>query len=113
MRCSRKFDQIGSHKAMNTLHDFIQKRLTRYHEKRDMPSVFGTSKLSRFLKKTGTISIRTIFYAVHEEALFEDEGRETFIKELAWRDFLPYDLCSLSRNERKRNQFSVSRDEME
>ncbi|WP_274382402.1 cryptochrome/photolyase family protein [Bacillus safensis] len=86
MRCSRKFDHIGSHKAMNTLHDFIQKRLTRYHEKRDMPSVFGTSKLSRFLK-TGTISIRTIFHAVHEEELFEDEGRETFIKELAWRDF--------------------------
>ncbi|WP_282959102.1 cryptochrome/photolyase family protein [Bacillus safensis] len=85
-KCSRKFDQIGSHKAMNTLHDFIQKKLTRYHEKRDIPSVFGTSKLSRFLK-TGTISIRTIFHAVQEEALFEDEGRETFIKELAWRDF--------------------------
>ncbi|MFJ5670712.1 deoxyribodipyrimidine photo-lyase [Bacillus safensis] len=85
-RCSRKFDQIGSRQAMNTLHDFIQKRLTRYHEKRDIPSVFGTSKLSRFLK-TGTISIRTIFHTVHEEALFEDEGRETFIKELAWRDF--------------------------
>ncbi|MCM2987989.1 DNA photolyase family protein [Bacillus safensis] len=85
-RCSRKFDQIGSQKAMKTLHDFIQKRLTRYHEKRDIPSVFGTSKLSRFLK-TGTISIRMIFHAVHEEALFDDVGRENFIKELAWRDF--------------------------
>ncbi|MGX9289611.1 cryptochrome/photolyase family protein [Bacillus sp. A015] len=84
--CSRKFDQIGSDKAINTLHTFIQKRLTRYHEKRDIPSVFGTSKLSRFLK-TGTISIRTIFHAINEEALYEDEGRETFIKELAWRDF--------------------------
>lgn len=84
--CSRKFDQIGSDKAMNTLHHFIQKRLTRYHEKRDIPSVFGTSKLSRFLK-TGTISIRMIFHAIYEEALYEDEGRETFIKELAWRDF--------------------------
>ncbi|WP_458110302.1 cryptochrome/photolyase family protein [Bacillus zhangzhouensis] len=84
--CSRKFDQIGSDKAMNTLNTFIQKRLTHYHEKRDIPSVFGTSKLSRFLK-TGTISIRTIFHAVNEEALYEDEGRETFVKELAWRDF--------------------------
>ncbi|UUD43992.1 cryptochrome/photolyase family protein [Bacillus pumilus] len=83
---SRKFDQIGSDKAINTLHTFIQKRLTRYHEKRDIPSVFGTSKLSRFLK-TGTISIRTIFHAINEETLYEDEGRETFIKELAWRDF--------------------------
>ncbi|WP_249705180.1 cryptochrome/photolyase family protein [Bacillus zhangzhouensis] len=83
---SRKFDQIGSDKAINTLHTFIQKRLTRYHEKRDIPSVFGTSKLSPFLK-TGTISIRTIFHAINEETLYEDEGRETFIKELAWRDF--------------------------
>ncbi|MGM0756773.1 MAG: cryptochrome/photolyase family protein [Bacillota bacterium] len=83
---SRKFDQIGSDKAINTLHTFIQKRLTRYHEKRDIPSVFGTSKLSRFLK-AGTISIRTIFHAINEETLYEDEGRETFIKELAWRDF--------------------------
>ncbi|EKF37567.1 cryptochrome/photolyase family protein [Bacillus xiamenensis] len=85
-RCARKFDQIGSDKAMNTLHTFIQKRLTHYHKKRDIPSVFGTSKLSRFLK-TGTISIRTVFHAINEEALYEDEGRETFIKELAWRDF--------------------------
>ncbi|WP_353855886.1 deoxyribodipyrimidine photo-lyase [Bacillus sp. Bos-x628] len=85
-RCSRKFDQIGSEKAKKTLQSFIQKRLTRYHENRDIPSVFGTSKLSRFLK-TGTISVRTVYHAVHQEDLFEDEGRETFIKELAWRDF--------------------------
>ena len=85
-RCSRKFDQIGAEKAMQTLQTFIQKRLTHYHENRDIPAVFGTSKLSRFLK-TGTISVRTIFYAILEEELFEDEGRETFIKELAWRDF--------------------------
>ncbi|MBD3859485.1 deoxyribodipyrimidine photo-lyase [Bacillus sp. 28A-2] len=85
-KCSRTFDQIGSDKAMSTLHTFIQERLTRYHEKRDIPSVFGTSKLSRFLK-TGTISIRTVFHALHEEVLYEDEGKETFMKELAWRDF--------------------------
>ncbi|MGJ5835303.1 cryptochrome/photolyase family protein [Bacillus sp. G402] len=85
-KCTRKFDQIGSDKAMSTLGGFIQERLTHYHEKRDIPSVFGTSKLSRFLK-TGSISIRTIFHAVNEEELFEDEGKETFMKELAWRDF--------------------------
>ncbi|MDM5297790.1 deoxyribodipyrimidine photo-lyase [Bacillus pumilus] len=84
--CSRRFDQIGEDHAKKTLQSFIQKRMRGYHDNRDIPSVFGTSKLSRFLK-TGTISIRTIFHAVSDEALFEDEGRETFIKELAWRDF--------------------------
>ncbi|MFS0654242.1 cryptochrome/photolyase family protein [Bacillus sp. 179-C3.3 HS] len=85
-RCSRRFDQIGEEKAAKTLRAFIQKRMERYHVQRDVPSLFGTSKLSRFLK-TGTISIRTIFHAIMQEELFDDEGRETFMKELAWRDF--------------------------
>ena len=38
---TRKFDQIGSDKAMSTLGGFIQERLTHYHEKRDIPSVLG------------------------------------------------------------------------
>ena len=54
--------------------------------KNEIFHLFWNEQAVTFLK-TGTISIRTIFHAVQEEALFEDEGRETFIKELAWRDF--------------------------
>lgn len=53
--------------------------LSHYHEKRDIPSVRGTSRLSVHLR-FGTVSIRQLV----RRALATNE---TFLNELIWRDF--------------------------
>lgn len=53
--------------------------LNHYHEKRDIPSVKGTSRMSVHLR-FGTVSIR----ALVRRAL---STNETFLNELIWRDF--------------------------
>ncbi|MCL0319461.1 cryptochrome/photolyase family protein [Apilactobacillus xinyiensis] len=75
---------FGTDCAKKMLHDFIQNDLSDYDKQRDIPSVNGTSRLSRFLR-TGEISIRMIWQAVLEQP--DSDGRTTFMKELCWRDF--------------------------
>lgn len=76
--------QVGEAKALQTLKDFIQSHLAEYDTQRDLPFLDATSHLSRYLR-TGEIAIRTIYQAVINEP--ESEGQQTFIKELAWRDY--------------------------
>ncbi|MCL6617926.1 MAG: DNA photolyase family protein, partial [Anoxybacillus ayderensis] len=82
-RCERTTEQD----ALIALQHFIETALPHYDKKRDIPSAMGTSRLSPHLK-TGTISIRTVFHAVAQQfGNVYDEAVETYIKELAWRDF--------------------------
>jgi deoxyribodipyrimidine photo-lyase len=63
--------------------------IDRYRERRDIPSVAGTSKLSPQLR-AGTIGIRTCVESAFALALKRDApspGIETWISELIWRDF--------------------------
>ncbi|MGO2696291.1 cryptochrome/photolyase family protein [Bavariicoccus seileri] len=75
---------FGTVSAKKALHDFITNHLSNYDKKRDFPAQSGTSKLSRFLR-TGELSIRTVFEAALPAK--DSSGKESFIKELAWRDF--------------------------
>ncbi|WLR52196.1 deoxyribodipyrimidine photo-lyase [Bacillus tianshenii] len=86
--CSSHWKGIGETAAQQRWKTFLSKSLHHYHHKRDIPEVDGTSLLSPYLK-TGSIGIRQIWADLEaiqvDEA--EDEGIETFRKELAWREF--------------------------
>lgn len=75
---------VGSAAAKQTLNSFIENKLSKYEEARDFPLEDATSHLSHHIR-TGEISIRTIFERVNQAP--PSKGNDTFIKELAWRDF--------------------------
>lgn len=85
MNSKRNWGKLGESEAADLLERFTT-ILHTYHIKRDIPSVYGTSQLSPFLR-TGVISIRTIYHKILECHMDIGEGAHTYIKELAWREF--------------------------
>ena len=77
-------------KPEQALGEFLKWKVKDYDINRDYPFMEGTSRLSTYLR-TGLVSIRQVYHAA--ETLFENAndknitGIETFIKQLAWRDF--------------------------
>lgn len=78
-------EEYGAKAARKRCHYFIEHHLAEYDTKRDFPALDGTSKLSRFLR-TGELSIRELYYRVIQDGQ-DSKGKDTFIKELCWRDF--------------------------
>lgn len=78
------FYHPGTEVALTKLDSFIADKLENYQVQRDYPSINGTSQLSSHLR-TGEISIRMVFDAIIH--YIPSDAQETFIKELAWRDF--------------------------
>ncbi|PID82483.1 MAG: deoxyribodipyrimidine photolyase [Clostridiales bacterium] len=79
------FDNIcGEKLALDKLKEFVTDKLYDYESKRDYPILDNTSHMSRFLT-TGEISIKTVYSLINNED--DSKGKNTFIKELAWRDF--------------------------
>jgi deoxyribodipyrimidine photo-lyase len=72
----------GMSGAETLLSDF-EERIDRYRELRDYPAINGTSRLSAHLR-FGTISVRRLANIAHRR---RNPGAETFLSELAWRDF--------------------------
>lgn len=84
-KCSYDWSAIGEEHAIKRLQMFTKNRLSGYKANRDFPSITGTSRLSPYIK-TGALSIRSIYYHIlNAEA--DSYSAETFLKELAWRDF--------------------------
>jgi deoxyribodipyrimidine photo-lyase len=82
--------EAGERAAQNRMRQAIANIISAYSEKRDIPSLEATSRLSQDLR-FGLISIRTLFSKV-DEALKSAKGKartaiEIYIKELAWREF--------------------------
>lgn len=77
---------IGEDIAHERLAQFIEDRLDGYDEQRDFPAVAGTSRLSPYLK-TGTLSAVQVYHAAFSAMENGSPGAQTYIKELAWRDF--------------------------
>lgn len=75
----------GSSGAMRLLEDFLR-RIERYHDTRDFPSVKGPSYLSVHLR-FGTISPRLLARSAHALAQTGNAGAATWLNELIWRDF--------------------------
>lgn len=91
-----KFLPGGEAAARERLKEALADRLDAYGQTRDIPSISGTSRLSQDLR-WGTLSIRKVYHAAREayeaadgrssEGKARKEGLQTYIKELAWRDF--------------------------
>ncbi|WP_430597084.1 cryptochrome/photolyase family protein [Enterococcus sp. DIV0015] len=75
---------VGEETARRRLNTFIDQKLQSYENKRDFPYQDQTSHLSTFLR-TGELSIRTIWQELASAS--SSLSKETFKKELAWRDF--------------------------
>lgn len=79
----------GEDQARARLVRFVRTGVARYNESRDLPGVEGTSRLSPHLAM-GEISPATVWHAVATHAAKAggmSRGAETFLKELAWREF--------------------------
>ena len=75
----------GSRGAQQLLQDFLP-RMAGYQEARDFPAVKGVSYLSVHLR-FGTVSIRQLAALAVAQARTGCEGAQTWLSELAWRDF--------------------------
>ena len=73
----------GEEQAHTALYDFLD-HIAGYKQARDRPDQDGTSWLSPHLH-WGEISPRQIWHAVRARP--QNEGAETFLKELGWREF--------------------------
>ena len=80
----------GEVEAARWLDTFVESCLGTYDADRDVPGVEGTSRLSAYLR-SGVVSARRVFARVRERrAASGADGRagaDTFLSELAWRDF--------------------------
>jgi deoxyribodipyrimidine photo-lyase len=75
----------GMHGAQQLLKDFVP-RMAAYHEARDYPGRKGVSYLSVHLR-FGTVSIRQLAALAAAQARLGCAGAQTWLSELAWRDF--------------------------
>ncbi|WP_314068055.1 deoxyribodipyrimidine photo-lyase [uncultured Vagococcus sp.] len=78
------FESVGEQRAEDRLNEFVMEEMSRYDRQRDIPAIKGTSRLSPYLR-TGELSIRKVWQVA--TAMPESDGQQTFLKELAWRDF--------------------------
>lgn len=65
----------------------------RYDVRRNLPSIEATSSLSPFLH-FGEISPATIWHAILSDGYGQDEGSQTFLKEIVWRDYAQNLVCA-------------------
>ncbi len=85
-----RFPEAGERAARERLKLAISHKVRGYAANRDIPGLDGTSRISQDLR-FGLISIRTVYAEAMKSHNAADapgrKGIETFIKELAWREF--------------------------
>ena len=69
--------------ALKELKNFIKERIQNYSEARNFPNLFGTSKLSPYIKH-GQIHVETIW---HECVKIKKQGINKYLTEIGWREF--------------------------
>ncbi|PFH62949.1 hypothetical protein XA68_10965 [Ophiocordyceps unilateralis] len=88
----------GEHAAADRLDKFCEEKIGSYHNKRNIPYDDGTSSLSVHLA-SGTISARTCVRTARDNNKTKklnggNEGIQTWISEVAWRDFYKHVLVN-------------------
>ncbi|NGQ92504.1 deoxyribodipyrimidine photo-lyase [Rhodobacter sp. HX-7-19] len=78
--------RVGAEAALARMEAFLAGPVARYDAARDLPAEDGTSRLSENLTY-GEIGIRRVWHAGMAAHLRGSAGAETFLKELAWREF--------------------------
>ncbi|OYV06325.1 MAG: deoxyribodipyrimidine photolyase [Verrucomicrobiales bacterium VVV1] len=85
-----EFVEPGERAARDRLKTAVETKIGHYGKLRDLPAEEATSRLGQDLR-FGLLSIRTIYAkcmaAMATAPISERGGIETFIKELAWREF--------------------------
>ena len=84
----KNFEKIWSpeeQSALKELQNFIKNRIINYSERRNFPSVLGTSKLSPFIK-FGQIHVETIWKECNKKKS-KTYGTSKFLTEIGWREF--------------------------
>ena len=91
--------EAGSKAAFAQL-DIFSKKIENYLERRDIPSVEGTSRLSVFFKNGSLTPAQAIAYLqLKNERLKTQDGPTQFLKELVWREFYYHILFHCPRVE--------------
>jgi deoxyribodipyrimidine photo-lyase len=85
----------GEDAAHQQLDNFLEERAKGYEDNRDFPAVDGTSQLSPYLAN-GVLSGRQCLIAARQSGISGD-GIETWINEIAWRDFYVHILYHYPR----------------
>jgi deoxyribodipyrimidine photo-lyase len=91
-RITKHWD-ISEDSAWTLLHRFTEERLRSYNQDRDFPAEQATSNLSPYLR-WGQISPRQIWHYSQQQCSTAslEQPLDTFLKELAWREFSYYQL---------------------
>ncbi|GKT98462.1 deoxyribodipyrimidine photo-lyase [Fusarium langsethiae] len=94
----RSFWPCGEHEAKKRLDKFCDERIGNYKDKRNIPADAATSSLSVHLA-SGTISARTCVRTARDRNKTKklnggNEGIQTWISEVAWRDFYKHVLVN-------------------
>ena len=76
----------GLKAADRTLSEFAQQRASRYKDRRDLPAVNGTSRLSPYLH-FGQLGPRQVWQALLQTGPIDGPGEYTFLSEIGWREF--------------------------
>ncbi len=87
----RQLWPAGELSAIQRLEDFCHGPLSEYDRTRDIPAAEATSQLSPYLAN-GSLSSRTAL--LHAQAATPGKGKDTWISELAWRDFFRHVLVA-------------------
>ncbi|WP_347017111.1 deoxyribodipyrimidine photo-lyase [Acinetobacter seifertii] len=86
---------VGESYALEQLDHFIEDSVSHYKVERDFPHITGTSKLSPYLN-IGILSIRqclqALFRSQHGNFHLTNEGQQTWLDELIWREFYQHIL---------------------
>lgn len=74
--------------AREQLRQFVREKIDAYASRRDFPAVSGTSQLSIYLKN-GSLTSAQILAELHDlpDDVGGRDGRTTFVREIAWREF--------------------------
>ncbi|MFS3130026.1 cryptochrome/photolyase family protein [Nocardioides sp. Bht2] len=86
VRLGRGLGAAGEAEALARWHAFLDDGLADYAELRDRPDLDGTSRLSGHLK-VGALHPRTLLAEIRAHRDADTDGAQTFITELAWREF--------------------------
>ena len=84
----KNFEKIWSpneESALKELQNFIKNRIVDYSDRRNFPSIIGTSKLSPYIK-FGQIHVETIWKEC-TNAKKKTIGTSKFLTEIGWREF--------------------------
>ncbi|MFX8624819.1 FAD-binding domain-containing protein, partial [Acinetobacter baumannii] len=86
---------VGESYALEQLDQFVEDSVSHYKVERDFPHVHGTSKLSPYLN-IGILSVRQCLQALfrnqHGNFHLDNEGQQTWLDELIWREFYQHIL---------------------